>query len=381
MNHDLQEGMMSFEDLISEGNTLEVDNNEEIISTEETEDTTDSAQDTVEEQEEDATGEESQEELTFEEEGEEEEENIESTTEEPTPRTNTSLTALKKKYLENGKWDDVVLDIDGEEVQLSSLEDIDEETFLQIQEAQDNLREEARADQFIPKEGLNEISLKLIELQKSGGDISEAIQVYDQYVNPLQGLDLQNEKIQEQLVRRSLTKKVDDPEIVEMTIAKYKKDQVLGNKAKEVIDFTNAAFDKYMEQRTAEASDKKRQEQDAHKTYLKSLEEEYKTVEIKSDLKKQILQLANRNDKGELEAVEVVREQLKDPKLAQELLFFISNRDAYKKSIGSKVKTKTNIDNMKRVNIIKDKQKKQTGGSSKPDNGSSDFEFIEVPNL
>jgi hypothetical protein len=381
IDNTLQEGTMSFEELIAESNTLEVAGGE--TTTEETgagDPTEETTEETVEETtEETITGKETQEETTEE---SEEEEQQGSENQEESQQLNSTLTSLAKKYLESGKWDDVLLDVEGEEVKLSELGDIDEETFLQIQEAQEELKQEGIKDKYIPKEGLNDISLKMIELQKNGGDITEALRVYNEYVNPLEGLDLSNESIQEQLVRSSLSKKIDDPDIIEMTINKYKKDLVLDQKANDVVEFTNKAFESYMEQKSAQAQEQKLEAAKAHKEYLKNLEEEFKATELKPDIKKQVLALANKNDKGEYEAVELVREQLQDPKLAQELLFFIGNREAYKKSIGSKTKTKTNIETMKKINLVKDKQKKQSGGSSKKDdNLGADFDFVLVDKL
>jgi hypothetical protein len=376
-----EEGVMSFDELMAEGNTLE--------ATEETPGTEDQSGESAIEEAPEVTQEETQETT---EEGTESgdgteapapiEEKTEEVEEQPETKTvNSSLTNLKQKYLDSGKWDDVVLNIDGEEVQLSELDSIDEETFLQIQEAQETLKQESQKDQYISKEGLNETSLKMIELQKNGGDISEAIQVYNEYVNPLKDLDLNNESIQEQLVRSSLRKKFDDPEVVELAIEKYKKDLVLDKKAQEVVEFTNKAFDKYLAQRNEEATKKKQEETEAHKKYVSQLEERYKKVELKPELKKQILSLADRNENGEYNAVEEVRKQLENPELAEELLYFIGNREAFKKSIGAKEKTKANLGTMKTINIVKDKQRKQSGGGSQKEDSIADFEFVEVPKL
>lgn len=391
MEDTLQEGIISFDDLMAEGNNLEVEEKKETPTGEEPapEESAKAEETSTEEEEPDdplGLGKVPDEEvLQAEQQQEQQQEGQEEGEEGEEPNTNTepetpkdSLTFLSQKFIESGKWEDVVLDIEGEEVQLSELKDIDEETFLQIQEAQENLKEEANKEKFIPKEGLNEISLKLIELQKNGGDISEAFQVYNDYVNPLEGLDLSNEKVQEGLVRRSLSKKVDDPEIVEMTIAKYKKDLVLDQKAQDVVSFTNDAFDKYIEQKNTEAATQKQEETKAHKEYLKNLQEEYKSVDIKPEIKKQILELADKNEKGEYRALDVAREQLQDPKLAQELLFFLNNRDAFKKSIGSKVKSKTNIDTMKKVSLVPNKQKKQTTSTKKEEDHSGGFDFQEI---
>lgn len=375
-----EEGVMSFEELMADGNNLDVENTETPTTEETTEETTETTEATEEVQETAAD-----EGLVFEEEEETppapEEEEEEEKEKPKAAEINSSLTNLKQKYLESGKWDDVVLDIDGEEVQLSELGDIDEDTFLQIQEAQEGLRAESDKDKFIPKEGLNETSLKLIELQRNGGDITEAIRIYDEYVNPLEGLDLTNERIQEQLVRNSLSKKVDDPEIVEMTIAKYKKDLVLDKKANDVVEFTNQAFGRYMEQKTTEASEVKKKEKEAHTKYKTQLEDKYKGVNLKPELKKEILSLADKNDKGEYNALDLVRQQLSDPELAEELLYFIGNREAFKKSLGAKVKSSTNMSTMKTINIVKDKQKKQSSGSKVKEDTSSDFDFVEVPRL
>lgn len=361
---DLESGLMSWEDLMSEGNPLEVE-----IPVEDLQVETPEVEEQVEEEVETTETTEEAEEIQGE---------VVETKVNTELKPDSHFSSIAKKYIELGKWDDAVVEIDGEEIQLSELEDLDEETFFQIQDEQERLREEDRAEKYIPKEGLNDTSLKLIDLQKNGGDISEALRVYNEYVNPLEGLNLNDERVQEHLVMQSLKSKLDDPEIIQMTIEKYKKDLVLDKKAQEVVDFTNSAFDKYMEQRTTEAKTKKQQEAEAHKTYLKTLEEQYKDVDLKPAKKKEILQLASRDENGELEAIKTVRELLKDPAKAKEALFFLSDMEAYKKSIGAQTKSKTNIETMKKISLIKDKQKKQSGSTKKEEKDVADFDFIQI---
>ena len=363
----VESGLMSWEDLIGESNTLEVE-------TPETEEVVEETPEVVETE-------------TIETELEFETEDL--TVEEPVKevedkKVNTELKSsdspyihLAKKYIELGKWDDAVIETEEGEVKLSEIEELDEDTFFQIQEEQERLKEEERSQKYIPKDGLNETSLKLIELQKSGGDISEAFQVYNEFVSPLEGLNLNDERVQEHLVAQSLKSKINDPEIIQMTIEKYKRDLVLDKKAQEVVDFTNAAWDKYLEQRTTEAQNKKQQEAEAHKAYLKSLEEQYKDVDLKPAKKKEILQLASKDEKGELQAINAVRELLKDPAKAKEALFFLSDMEAYKKSIGAQVKIKNNIETAKKISIVKDKQRKQ-GTSKKEEKDVADFDFIPI---
>ena len=65
---------------------------------------------------------------------------------------------------------------------------------------------------------------------------------------------------------------------------------------------------------------------------------------------------------------------MEDPKEAAELLYFLSDKEGYLKMVGAKTKRKTNLNTIKKVSILKDKQKKE-GGKKETSKDTSGFEF------
>src|SRR5699024_9897278 len=68
-----------------------------------------------------------------------EEEKEEVTTIEEAAKVSNNYSNLSKKYIEMGLWEDKAIKVGEEEVAISELEDLDEDTFLQITEAQEKL--------------------------------------------------------------------------------------------------------------------------------------------------------------------------------------------------------------------------------------------------
>lgn len=297
-------------------------------------------------------------------------------------QSNSYYKDLARKFIEKGKWQEATVDTEDGEVALSELEDIDEETFFAIQEQQDELAREDLNEKFISKEGLNDTALKIIELQKNGGDITEAMQVYKEYVHPLEGLDLDNERVQEYLVRMDLQKRGNDEDIIQTTIEKYKKNLTLDKKANEVIDFTNKAWDKYMEDQNLAAAETKNKKEEQHKEYIKTLKDSYKDLDLDNKLKNKFLQVAStRDENGEPEAVRIFREKLQDPKTANELLYFLLEPETYKKSIGAKENIKNNVETFRKINLVKSKDKKQTKTAPKKEDTTGGLDFFPVEKI
>jgi len=93
----------------------------------------------------------------------EEEEEVKKTKE---PGEVSHPSKMAKKYIEQGIWEDYIIDYKGEETPISEIEDLDEDTFFEIIKAQKEENEKDISSNYINKSELDEISLEVVEISK-----------------------------------------------------------------------------------------------------------------------------------------------------------------------------------------------------------------------
>jgi len=261
------------------------------------------------------------------------------------PKTATTADSqygsIVKQLLEDGFWEDGQITIETEEgaqeVLLSELSDIDEDTFKALKEGQKKLKDEEFQNKYLSKEGLDERTLKLIEIAKNGGDIRELLQVQAEVVNPLEGLDLEDSAVQEWIVAQTLLSQGHDQVIVQNTIAQYKKDLVLDAKADAIVKDINNRYDAQIEAKLEQRKQEKAKEAENQKLFRKSISEEVKKLGLKDTLQKNLVDLASKFDEnGVSNADNLYFEAKKDPALFAEIVFLMSNKQAYEEFKGIK---------------------------------------------
>lgn len=267
-----------------------------------------------------------------------------------------------KRYLEDGYWEDVVVNIkseDGEkQIPISELEDIDDETFKQLKEAQENLKKEDFESKYISKEGLDEKTLKLIEIARNGrfDEIQDLLKIQTEIVHPLQGLDTSDEKVQEWIVAQTLKNQGLDDIVISNTIKQYKENLVLDQKADAVVQQIDKMYNDQIDAKLKEVEDNKLRERENQKQFKKNLSEQYKKIKIDESLKKSLIDSATKYDEyGLAQTDKLFYEAKKDPEFFAELNFFLANREAYNKYKGIKVSNEVNNKNF--ITIMKTEKK------------------------
>jgi hypothetical protein len=260
----------------------------------------------------------------------------------------TNIFDLKKKeFLESGEWEDVIVEIDGEEKKLSEIE-LDETTFFDILDEQKKIKSNEISDKYIDKSKLPELAQKLNDIALAGGDITDVIKTYDKFKKPYEDLDLMNPKHQELIVANQLKQKGLDDDVIAITINKYKKDLILDKKANEIVEQVDKIFDKYLDDKKKEAEEKKAKELENKK----KINERIKGFlpDIDGRLKKKIEKLSTFSNNGELPIKSKIDELLEtDPEKVAEIGFMLTDYDKYIEYKTRKAVNKNNVSTLKKV--------------------------------
>lgn len=295
---------------------------------------------------------------------------------------NSGYKEIALKYIENGTWssDLAVEGPDGKQIPVSELEEIDEDTFFQIDEAVKNLKEEENKSKFISIEGVEDRRRNIIEIVKEGGDLtkifSNAEQMND-YINPFSNMDLEDESVQAQVYKNALMKynKL-DADTAQTVVEKAKKDLTLDTKVKSFVDQYTQNFDKYVESKKQEIVEANKAEKKAQADFKKSLKEKYKSLEIDDKLANRLATSAINKKDGEFEIDSVYAQKMEDVDEAAELILFLTDKQAY---LEMKMKD-NNLQQQKKfrqiVKIIPNQQKKKVENKEEiQDDTMSDFEI------
>lgn len=280
--------------------------------------------------------------------------------EEPSVQTSTGekdYSSLAKKYIELGTWKDAEIEINGETVVLSELENLDEETFLEIVQAQDAQRNSELNEKFINKEDLDEISLKIIEISKNGGDIKDVLKAKETYIDNLNTYDLDNEQHQELLVRQKY--KLQNPNFTEKqidTLIKvHQEDLDLDVVAKDFADNLKASYHQMLDKKKKEAEDFKIAQQENLKNLRKSLRDEFTSLGLEDKAFKVLVDAATKETEGGFLIDKQFAELKQDPKELAEFLLWKNNREDYKKLVSQKQTAKEKKETLIKLNLLKGK--------------------------
>lgn len=286
--------------------------------------------------------------------------------------------SIVKRYLEDGYWEDVIVKIQTEdgtekEVPISELEDVDDDTFKQLKDAQENLKKTDFESKYISKEGLDEKTLKLIEIARNGrfDEIQDLLKVQTEIVHPLQGLDTSDEKVQEWIVAQTLKNQGLDDIVISNTIKQYKDNLILDQKADAVVQQIDKMYNEQVDLKLKEVEQQKIAEKENQKLFKKSVSEQYKSLQINDSLKKSLIDSATKYDEyGISQTDKLYYEAKKDPEFFAEINFILNNKEEYNKYKGIKVANETNKKNF--ITIMRTEKKSSSQKQMEEDNNRSE---------
>lgn len=294
----------------------------------------------------------------------EEEQEEEEVAEKPTEKVGVDYKSIINKMVEAGEWEqfDTIETEDGE-VPINELE-VDEELFSAIVEEQKRLRQEKFQQQSV--EGVSDFTKKLIEIEKNGGSVADAINAFQTVKEPLSQIDTSTVEGKKAVIYMQLKAQNQDESDIKRLIRSYEQDGLLDEKAEIAETALNNAYEKYLEKLNDDAIERNRLAAEALKKYTSDFKQEIKnTFELNDSMTKKITEAATkRNKEGRYELDTMYNEYRKDPKKAAELALFLFNKDEYIKQVTNKVKVENNISTFKKLNLVK-KNTTQTNVNNK----------------
>ncbi len=283
---------------------------------------------------------------------------------------NSVYTELLRDYIDSGEWQDAVVEIDGEEKKLSELESLDKEKFLQIKEVQKGIIDEERKSKYLDIDGLDEDTLKLIDIKKKGGDIKELLQYEAEMVHPLRDLDLENEKVQAWLLSEQYRSQGMSDDAIQTQIAADKKNFVLDEKSRRVIDNINKSYKSLIDNKAKEQERLVAEEMEKQKSLKKELSEQFKRFNLKDTTSRRFLDSITKKEKGGVTKLDQLINQAKEnPEKLAKLVYMLEDEEGFLKFNGAKKVNENNLRTIKLVSKTSHKDKDFANSETEEEKG------------
>jgi len=281
-----------------------------------------------------------------------------------TPSESSEYSKIVKKFLDNGDWDDAVIKTDDGEVKISELENITEEEFYNLIADQKAIKDEDVKEKYLPVDGLTEDKKTIIDIVAKGGDLTEIFSTPQQMQKPYDenlGWDLDNEQHQFKIVEDYYIATGIEPKRAKQLALADMTDMELDVKAKQIVEGYQTAYSENLKKIAKSLDDDKKAEQDRLKTYRSELLKKYKEKNVPEALTKKLVDAATRETQDGTFGVDSIYEKLmEDPEEANEIIFFLMDRDKYLQEKMKETKIQTQVQNMRVINRIpKSAEKKQ----------------------
>ena len=269
---------------------------------------------------------------------------------------------IVKDRLDSGEWEDVLIETeDGTEKLLSELDNIDKDTFKNLERAIKDQKNEELKSKYIEVDGLDEVKKRLINIVKSGDlDLAKALfQNPESLKEPFQGYDEDNDVHNTEVLAWYYQSIMGhSPSETRALVEASKKDLTLDLKAQKIVDYQRQQFYKSLENKEQELIAEQKEEVERIKEYRKGLASEFKQEGVSETLTRKFVDVATKKDEnGSFEIDNIYEEWMNDPKRAKELIQFMLDKETYIKRVTSETKKNVQLDNLKKIKIVQDTTK------------------------
>lgn len=269
---------------------------------------------------------------------------------------------IVKDRLDSGEWEDVLIETeDGTEKLLSELDNIDKETFKNLEKAIKDQKSEEFKSKYVEVDGLDEVKKRLINIVKSGDlDLAKALfENPESLKEPFQGYDEDNDEHNTDVLAWYYQKIMGHSSSeTRALVESSKKDLTLDAKAQKIVEYQRQQFYKGLENKEQELIESQKQEQERIKEYRKGLAQEFKQEGVSENLARKFVDVATKKDQnGSFEIDNIYEEWMNDPKKARDLIQFMLDKDTYIKKVTSETKKNVQLENLKKIKIVQDTTK------------------------
>ena len=257
------------------------------------------------------------------------------------------------KLVESKLWEGIeAFETEDGEVAFEDM-NIDEDTFIQIWKQKDAETKSKLTENKVSINDMSDLTKKLIDIDKNGGDVRQALESYDTYKNPLEQLDLTDKSDQQTAIYLKLQAKgLDDKSIVDV-IKAYDSSGKLEEKALEAKQDLEVAFESQMEAIKQEGIERDKIQKDALKKYKNDLSNNISKFSLKESYKKKVIDIATKPDEnGKFKLDDIYSQIRQDPSKAADLVLFLTDKEEYIKQTIENEKRDINLSTMKKFKLI-----------------------------
>jgi len=242
---------------------------------------------------------------------------------------------------------------------------IDKESLLSIiKQNQEDIKEELK-NSSIDVNGVSEFTKKLINIEKHGGNVQQALETYQQVKHPIETLDLNDVTGQKAMCYLRFKAQGIEDTMAKELISAYEIKGILEEKAMESKEQLDEAFVKSIEQQEALAVEQEKQFKEAIKKYRTTLDSVFKEQQISDTHRRKLLDIATKqNDQGDFELDVYIENFRKNPIDAADLIMFVTNKNEFIKKKADELLKEERKSTLKKIALI---PKGKTTNSVLPD--------------
>lgn len=231
--------------------------------------------------------------------------------------------------------------------------DIDADTFIDIVKAK--MEEAKEQGSTNTTKGLSDFTKHLLEIEKNGGNVSQALETYQTYQDPLDSFDLTNEVDQQRAIFMKYHRVMGmEKDVVMDLIDGFMTKGKLEDEAIKADTEIRGAVQKQMDAINQQAIKEKESKKDSLKAYKSALRENLNKFDLNENYKRKILDAATKEtDSGAFELDSLYYSVRNNPEKAAALVLFLSDPEEYKKQISKADVRDTQLDTFKKFKLVK----------------------------
>lgn len=264
--------------------------------------------------------------------------------------------AMVREFIDSGLWDGIeAFETDEGQVPFEDM-DIDKETFLTlVKHNQEELKNKLTAN-TVTTDGISEFTQKLINIEKHGGDVQQALKAYQTIKEPLNNIDISDVKGQRAVCYLRLQQQGIVGQEAKDLIETYELKGVLEDRASNYKDQLDAAFNQWMISQEDKAIQEEQDYKASLKAYSSSLNEAFKAAkefELSDTHRKKLVELATKEtESGEFELDNLIDNHRRNPLDAAELILFLTDKESFLQKKAKVLLEQERKSTLKTINII-----------------------------
>lgn len=231
--------------------------------------------------------------------------------------------------------------------------DIDADTFIDIVKAK--MEEAKEQGSSNTTKGLSDFTKHLLEIEKNGGNVSQALETYQTYQDPLDSFDLSNEVDQQRAIFMKYHRVMGmEKDVVMDLIDGFMAKGKLEDEAIKADTEIRGAVQKQMDAINNQAIKEREAKKENLKSYKSALRENLNKFDLNEHYKRKILDAATKEtEDGAFELDTLYYSVRNNPEKAAALVLFLSDPEEYKKQISKEEVRETQMDTFKKFKLVK----------------------------